>query len=261
MQNGIDFQIDEPGIAVIRVNRPQARNALDWTTQTAFAEAVTAVSQNEMVRVLIITGTGDHAFVAGGDLKELSQHPETAAGARLNAVMSAALLQLTQLPVPVIAAVNGDAIGGGCEILTACDLCLAAPHVHFGFAQVRVALTTGWGGTARLVRLIGQSRATELLLTARRFDVTEAMNLGLIHRIIPDGTSVLVEARIWARELTALPRQALAATKQLVQTAVSAPLATTYAQEHDLFIQLWSQPDHLEALAAFVEKRKPVFNQ
>ena len=114
------------GIATLRVNRPEARNALNWTAQAAFAAAVAQVAGDTAVRVLIITGTGDKAFVSGGDLKELSQHPEREAGERLNRVMRDALGQLTRLPIPVIAAVNGDAFGGGCEILTACELRLAA---------------------------------------------------------------------------------------------------------------------------------------
>ena len=153
MTNPIVYEITENGIAILRVNRPQARNALNWAAQEAFATAVSQTAQNETVRVLIITGTGDQAFVAGGDLKELANHPETAAGERLNRVMSRALAELTQLPIPVIAAVNGDAFGGGCEILTACDLRICAAHARFSFAQVKNALTTGWGGTGRLVPL------------------------------------------------------------------------------------------------------------
>jgi enoyl-CoA hydratase/carnithine racemase len=259
MNNGIEYGVNE-GIAELRVNRPQARNALDWTAQEGFAAAVTTVSQDPAVRVLIVTGAGKKSFVAGGDLKELSHHLETAAGQRLNRVMSAALAQLVALPIPVIAAVNGDAFGGGCEILTACDLRLAADHARFSFAQVKNALTTGWGGTGRLVWLVGQSRAVELLLTARLFDAAEGKRLGLIHRVVPAG-EVQVAARAWAEELVALPRQALAATKELVRTVPQLSPAEISRYEAELFTDLWAQPDHREALAAFVEKRPPRFNQ
>lgn len=251
------------GIGLLRVNRPAARNALTWSAQEAFAAAVEAAHAAERqsgLRVLIVTGAGE-AFVSGGDLKELAAHPEAAAGERLNRVMSAALAGLVALPCPVIAAVNGDAIGGGCEILTACDLRLAAPQARFAFRQVQNGLTTGWGGAGRLVALIGQSRAMELLLTGRAFDAAEAQALGLIHRIAPAGQPALDAAYAWADELLRLPRRALAATKALVHAAGHLPLADTNRLEAQLFINLWPSPDHIEAMAAFAEKRVPVFNR
>lgn len=265
MSESIKFQVEENGLAVLRVNRPQARNALNWAAQEAFAAAVTAVthmtlSPNPTVRVLIITGSGDKAFVAGGDLIELGEYPQPEAGVRLNRVMGTALAQLTELPIPVIAAVNGDAFGGGCEILTACDLRLAAAHARFSFAQVKVGLTSGWGGTGRLVRLIGQSRAMELLLTTRLIDTNEAYRLGLIHRIVPPGEDLMAAAQDWAAQLIALPHDALASMKELVHTASHATLVETYWQETKLFTKLWASPNHLEALTAFREKRTPVFN-
>ena len=260
MKNPILLETMKNGIAILRVNRPQARNALNWAAQEAFATAVSHTAQNKAIRLLIISGMGDKAFVAGGDLKELAAHPETAAGERLNRTMSRALAQLTALPIPVMAAVNGDAFGGGCEILTACDLRICAAHAHFSFAQVKNGLTTGWGGTGRLVQLIGQSQALELLLTARRFSAEEACRLGLIHRIAPAHISVLDAAIAWAEEIVPLPKHALAATKALAHAAIHLPLSATNAAEADLFLNLWSQPDHIEALNAFVEKRKPEFN-
>ena len=259
MSSEIVYQVENE-IAIIRVNRPEARNALNWAAQEGFAAAVTAVSQNPAIRVLILTGTGQQAFVAGGDLKELGQNPDRAAGERLNRVMGQALVQLTELPIPVIAAINGDAFGGGCEILTACDLRLAAAQAQFSFAQVRVGLTTGWGGTARLVRLIGQSQATELLLTSRLFDAQEAVRLGFVHRILPSAADVLAAALAWAEEMTHLPQAALAATKTLIRHS-HLSLREGHNIEKELFLNLWAQPDHLEALAAFNEKRKPAFRQ
>jgi len=258
MSQGIEYRV-ENGVAVLQVNRPSVRNALDWAAQEQFAATVATVAGDAAVRVLIVTGAGDRAFVAGGDLKELSAQPETAAGERLNRIMSLALSQLVALPIPVIAAVNGDAFGGGCEILTACDLRLAAAQARFSFAQVRQGLTTGWGGTGRLVRLVGQSRAMELLLTARVFDAAEAQRMGVIHRLVPAGEEPLAAAYRWAVELKALPRQALAATKNLVHAAAQLPAAELNQYETKLFTRLWSHPDHLEAMAAFVEKRPPLF--
>lgn len=260
MGHHIDFSINSDGVALLRVSRPAARNALTWAAQEEFATAVETASRNTSIRSLIITGT-DNAFVSGADLKELADHPEPAAGERLNRVMSAALAGLIALPYPVIGAVNGDAIGGGCEILTACDLRLAGPGARFAFRQVHNGLTTGWGGTGRLVELIGQSRAMELLLTGRIFDAVEAYRLGLIQRVVPAEQNVLDAAYAWGGELTRLPRQALAATKRLVHAATHLSAADTDLLEAQLFINLWPSPDHLEAMQAFKEKRPPVFNR
>ncbi len=260
MSRGIEFNVADDGIALLRVNRPAARNALSWAAQEAFADAVVAAHRNQSIRVLIITGAGG-AFVSGGDLKELADHPEAAAGERLNRVMSAALAGLAELPYPVLAAVNGDAVGGGCEIVTACDLRLAAADARFAFRQVHNGLTTGWGGTARLVGLIGQSRAMELLLTGRTFDAAEAQALGLIQRVAPPGVDALEAAYAWAGELSRLPRRALAATKALVHAAAHLPPSDADRLEAQWFINLWPSADHLEAVAAFTAKRPPVFNR
>jgi enoyl-CoA hydratase len=250
----------ENQVATMTVNRPEARNALNWAAQERFAELITAVAQDPAVRVLIITGVGHQAFVAGGDLKELVGHPEPEAGRRLNRIMSDALTQLTHLPIPVIAAINGDAYGGGCEIITACDLRIASESARFCFAQVKNALTTGWGGTARLVRLIGQSQALELLLTARLFSAREAHGLGLVHRIVKE-SELMSAAVAWANELVQLPAATLVALKQLIYAAAQSTGKATNQLETELFTHLWSHPDHLEALNAFMEKRQPVFNR
>jgi enoyl-CoA hydratase/carnithine racemase len=263
--DGVEYSLRD-GIGLLRVNRPEARNALNWAAQEAFASAVSqaaadAAGKRPLLRALIVTGAGDQAFVSGGDLKELADHPEPEAGARLNRVMSGALAALTALPAPVIGAVNGDAIGGGCEILTACDLRLTAAGARFCFRQVHNGLTSGWGGGPRLVELIGQARAMELMLTARMIDADEALRLGLVHRIAPPGTAVIQEARAWAGELLLLPREALAAIKQLVHAAAHLSPADAARLEARLFVDLWPSADHLEALAAFNEKRPPRFNR
>lgn len=261
MSTSIEFSVDDSGIGLLRVNRPQARNALNWAAQEAFAAAVADAGRLPHLRALIVTGAGDQAFVSGADLKELSRHPEPEAGERLNRVMSSALSDLSALPVPVIAAVNGDAVGGGCEIMTACDLRLASTSARFRLAQVHNGLTSGWGGTARLVDLIGLSRGMELILTTRVFDAAEAHRIGLIHRLIPAGEDVLTAARAWAGELIQLPRHALAAAKTLAVAASRLSPADANRLEAQLFVALWPSADHLEALSAFNEKRPPIFNR
>jgi enoyl-CoA hydratase/carnithine racemase len=258
--NEISYEVTDR-VGVLVINRPQARNALNWEAQEGFAAAVETAAQDDSLRALIITAAGDQAFASGGDLKELSDHTDVESGLRLNRIMGRALTRLTELPVPVIAAVNGNAVGGGCEIMTACDLRMAANRARFHFAQVKVGLTTGWGGTARLVRLIGQSRATELLLTGRTFDAQEALEIGFVHRLVPQGGNVLESAQAWADMLIHLPRESLAAINKLVHSTGRMTTEEANDLESDLFTSLWAGPDHLEALSAFVDKRGAKFNQ
>jgi enoyl-CoA hydratase/carnithine racemase len=258
MSNTILYE-EHNGVGVLRVNRPEARNALNWEAQQGFVRAITTAAESRALRVLIITGAGS-TFVAGGDLKELAEELTPEAGVRLNRVMSEALEQLTQLPLPVIAAVNGDAAGGGCEIIAACDLRLAAEDAQLRWVQVRMGLTTGWGGTARLVRLIGASRAMALLLTGESISATEAYRIGLVHRLAPQSQEVLPAAIAWAERLAALPRDALAATKELVRrAALSGEVAASV--EPELFAALWGGANHREAVSAFVEKRSAHFDR
>lgn len=260
MNEPIDYHVRD-GIGLLRINRPAARNALNWQAQEGFAAAIEQAAADPSLRVLIVTGAGEQAFASGADLKELSRHPEAAAGERLNRTMSRALAMMSALPLPVIGAANGDALGGGCEILTACDLRIAAATARFAFRQVHNGLTSGWGGTARLVPLIGRSRAMELMLTGRVIDAAEARQIGFIHRIAAPTESALDAAHRWAEELLPLPRRALAEIKALVAAAGHLPTDQVNQQEARAFVELWTTPDHLEAMAAFSEKRPPIFNR
>jgi enoyl-CoA hydratase len=251
----------EDCVAILTFNRPERRNALNWNSQEQFATIVNQISQNENIRVVIVTGAGNKAFASGGDLKELSSDMNPSDGERLNRIMGGALETLVRLRIPVIAAINGDAIGGGCEIATACDLRLAASNARFRFAQVQVGLTTGWGGTSRLVRLLGASRSSDLMLSARFFSVEEAYQMGFIHGIAPAGSNVLFEALNLASRIKELPGQALAATKSLIRAATYMPAADVNQIESQLFNELWLSADHLEALNAFKEKRDPQFRR
>lgn len=258
MNESILFTRQDNDIAILQVNRPQASNALNWAAQEAFATAVQQAA-HDPPRVLIVTGAGNRVFIGGGDLRQLHDHPEPEAGARLNHVMRDALIGLTQLPCPVIGAVNGDAAGGGTEVLTACDLRLSVPTARFHFVQVRMGLTSGWGGTARLVRLLGQSHATGLMLTGQSITAVEALRLGFLHHLAPEGENVLDTAVQWAEKLAALPRHALSAEKRLLQAAFSESLHESYRRETAEFLPLYGAPDNREAITAFMEKRRPVF--
>lgn len=252
MSEEILFHVQDR-IATLRFNRPQARNALNWAAQEQFAAHIMRVVQDDTVRVLILTGQ-EGAFVSGGDLKELSQGDFEANGQRLSRLMSGALTQMSHLPIPVIGAVNGHAVGGGCEILLACDLRLAAAEARLNFAQVRLGLTTGWGGAARLVELIGRSRATEILLRGRTLSAREAENIGLVHAVVEEGQDVMQLALTWAEELAALPGEALAAMKQLLRAATAADEQRIAQLERRLFNRLWGRPAHRAAVDSFLNK-------
>lgn len=239
------------GVAVLYFNRPQARNALNWAAQEQFASHIENLAQRRDVRALILTGCDD-VFVAGGDLKELAQGDLDANGRRLNRLMSGALAQMARLPLPVLAAINGPAVGGGCEITLACDLRLASAAARLDFAQIRLGLTTGWGGAARLVRLIGASRATAILLRGRNLSAREAYEVGLLHAVAQQGQSVLALAQSWANDLAALPAEAQAAMKQLLATSATLDEQNAARLERRLFNQLWGRPAHRQALASFL---------
>jgi enoyl-CoA hydratase len=253
------WQVD--GVGVLRVNRPKARNALNWAAQTQFAAIVQALTEGAHpdVHALIITGSGERAFVAGGDVKEHVGQTDPAVGVQVHETMSHALHQLTQLPIPVMAAINGDAYGGGWEIVTACDLRLMHAEAMLHFVQVRVGLTTGWGGTARLVRLIGLSRALHLLLTAQSLSARDARQMGLVHHLVPESADTLTAAVTWAQALIDLPRDALANLKRLAWDSAESHLSDA-ALEKTLFTALWPSANHQEALNAFIAKRPPRFN-
>lgn len=257
MSKPISYDVTDE-VAILTINRPEARNALNFAAQRQFADAVGLAADDPGLRAVVITAAGDISFASGGDMKELIDYPNREDGARLQEVMGNALALLTRLPVPVIAAVNGDAIGGGCEILTACDLRLSADDARFRFAQVQVGLTTGWGGVARLAHLIGAARALELTLTGRYFDAAEARSIGFVQRLVHRG-EVLAAALALARELRALPKGALASLKRLSWEAADRSLEESYQLEKRLFADLWPAEDHLEAVAAFNEKRRPRF--
>lgn len=258
MVNEIIFRI-ESGVGILIINRPNARNALNLAAQEQFASAIDAATKDETLRILIITGAGDKAFASGGDIKELMGKDTQKDALRLIQVMSDASKKLTKLPCPVIAAVNGDAIGGGCEILTACDIRLASTRARFRFAQASLGLTTGWGGAERLVRLIGLSQATRLLLTAHSIDAKEAYRIGFIHSLAEN--SVMEKARRLANELKALPQDALRNMKDLLWAVGRYDSTELSAIESKLFLSLWHSPDHHEAMVAFLEKRPPKFGQ
>jgi enoyl-CoA hydratase/carnithine racemase len=246
----------QPGIVVLTFDRPDSLNALDLATMTLFAEAVDKLHrQVEALRVVIITGAGDKAFSSGGDLQELGRHVDEAYARTFITLMGDALFKLERLPVPVIAAVNGYALGGGTEIALACDLRVVDESVTFGLVQLKMALTPGWGAGQRLLRLVGYSRAMQLLLDATPLRANEVLALGLANKVAPlgDAYSMALE---WATQIAYASPQVVRGIKILLQAGLTHSYEAALNTERDLFPPLWAAEPHLQAVERFLQRKK-----
>lgn len=246
----------EGAVAVLTVDRPDVRNALDLDTIRELGRAVAGLEDDEDVLAVVLTGAGDEVFIAGGDLKAFQRIEGVEAGRRMARLTQRVLDRLEGLEVPVIAAVNGAAYGGGTEVAAACDLRVAAETACFGFKQVQLGIMPAWGLSRRLPRLVGRGRALELLLTGRTVDAREALALGFVDRVVPAGQA-LAAARELAQAIAAGPPLAVRLIKQAVHAGRDAPAEAAQALEAALFAEAWGSADHDEAVRAFFEKRSP----
>lgn len=247
------FEMHGNGVAIITFNRPDALNALDVETMRRFAETVADLKERADLRAVILTGAGDSAFCSGGDLFELSQHPDEAFARQFITLMGDALLMLERLPVPVIAAVNGYALGGGSEIAVTCDLRVVDDNARMGFVQIRLALTPGWGAGQRLMRLVGYSRAMDILLRGQVLHAHQIEALGLANKIVERGMA-LKQALNMARYIAEQPPDAVRGIKALLQAGLNHPYEDALKLERDLFPPLWAAEPHLRAVDAFLER-------
>lgn len=242
------------GIAVLIFNRPEVHNALTVEAMRAFARAIAELHARPDLRAVIVTGAGEAAFCSGGDLADLAGRASEDEARAMVALMGDALLSLERLPVPVIAAINGYALGGGSEIALACDLRVADAAVNMGFVQVRRGLMPGWGGGQRLIRLVGYSRALELLLTARRLFLDDLVALGLVTGTAPQGQA-LPAALDLARQIAAHDPAAVRAVKALALAALAQPYEAALHTERALFPPLWTGAAHQAAMQQFLARR------
>lgn len=243
-----------PGVKVITFNRPQVHNALDIKAMGLFAAHIELLAIDDGLRVLIVTGAGERAFCSGGDLAELSQHPTEADAAAMTALMGDALLALENLPIPVIAAVNGYALGGGSEIAVACDFRIVDENVRLGFVQAKRGLIPGWGGGQRLMRLVGYARAIDILLSAQVMNAETVLALGLARQITAPGAA-LGGALQLAQQIASLDINVIRSVKKLLHAGLSQPYESALAAELALFPALWTGEAHQQSLAAFLEKQ------
>jgi enoyl-CoA hydratase len=247
----------ESGIAVLTVQRPQRLNALDARTLDEIRQAALDCQQDDSIRCIVVTGAGTKAFVAGADINELAG--ETPGGARKRALRGQQTFDLIErLGKPVIAAVNGVALGGGCELAMACTLRLAADTAQFGQPEINLGLIPGFAGTQRLSRLIGKTRAMEMILTGIPISAQEALAAGLVNRVVP-AAELMTHTRALAAELASKPPIALRYAIDAVNRGLEMPFAEACQFEAALFGLVMATEDMREGTSAFLEKRKPMF--
>ena len=243
------------GVALLRYERPEARNALSAGIRADMVNRLEALDADSDIRAIILTGT-EKAFAAGADLAEMA---EAGPVEMLNRNTGAVWDRIANISKPVIAAVNGFALGGGCELAMHCDIIIAGEGARFGQPEPKVGLMPGGGGTQRLTRAVGKFRANLYLMTGRMFDARTALEMGLVSEVVADEAVVDTAIEI-AREIAALPPVALKSIKQAVRMADAAPLDQALAFERRAFQFLFATDDKREGISAFMDKRKPVFD-
>lgn len=253
-----NLQVDHTdGIAVVTVARPSKLNALNGRTLEELQAAFTALGTKQEVRGVVLTGAGEKAFVAGADIEELSGL-DAESGRALSERGQQVFDRIEWLGKPVVAAINGFALGGGCELALACHVRIAAENASLGTPEVKLGLICGYGGTQRLPRLIGRGAALEMLLTGERVGAREALRLGLVNRVVPQ-EELLREARALLRKMIGNGPLALRATLEAVHGGLDRPLSEAQEGEAQLFGELCASADAVEGTRAFLDKRAPRF--
>ena len=244
----------EDSIGLVQLNRPEVLNALN---QEMFAEVLAALEAfdgDPAVRCMILTGSG-RAFSAGADIKQMAR---MSAVDQMASAAPARWERMRRIQKPIVAAVNGFALGGGCELMMCCDIVVAGETARIGQPEINLGIIPGAGGTQRLTRVVGICKAMELVLTGRQMSATEAEALGLVNRVVAPEL-VLDEARRIAREIAAKSPIAVRTAKECVQKALETPLSVGLEFERKLLALLFATEDKVEGMQAFLEKREPKF--
>jgi enoyl-CoA hydratase/carnithine racemase len=242
------------GVATLSINRPKSRNALALQTMAELDHALDEV-MSARARVLVIRGAGEKAFCAGGDLKELEHMRSESEAAAMARRMRTMLDRLPQLPIPVIAGLNGDAFGGGAELAVACDLRVAASHARIGFAQITLGLMPAWGASERLAALVGRGRALHLLWSGQAIRADEALRVGLVEEVTP---SEEFDARLsaLANSIAAAPSAAIAGIKRSVDAVRPHRNPELAGATIEAFAKTWAHPAHWKAVEKMEKRRK-----
>jgi len=257
MNNKVLLVEEKDGIAVLTLNRPEVMNSFNFALLNSLKEQVDALKFNTNVRVVIITGADRKAFCAGADLKERTTFDELQVKEFIFTIRNL-FTSIEHLNKPVIAAINGVALGGGTELALACDIRIAAMNASMGLTETRLAIIPGAGGTQRLPRLIGRGKAKELIFTGRRVDAREALQIGLVNQIY-EPESLLTECQKMAAMICETGPIAIEQAKYAINYGLETDLHTGLGIESNAYWVTIPTEDRLEGLAAFQEKRKPVY--
>jgi methylglutaconyl-CoA hydratase len=246
------------GVAIWTIDRPDRMNAMSRAVLSALGSLARDAAKNASIRAIVVTGAGDRAFCAGADLKERQAMTDDDVRAQLDLYRSE-LGPIDQSPKPVIAAINGVAVGGGLELALLCDLRVAAAHAELGLPETSLGIIPGAGGTQRLPRIVGEARAKEMVLLARRLSAAEALAWGLVNRVTPLGRSVVDDAVEWIRPIAEGAPIAQAAALEAIDRGLDVNLETGLLLEKVQYERTIATEDRREALAAFAAKRPPRF--
>ncbi|MDO3376879.1 enoyl-CoA hydratase-related protein [Geoalkalibacter halelectricus] len=247
----------EEGIATLTINRPEVLNALNAELVESLRRHLAILDSDPRARVIILTGAGEKAFIAGADIGAMRDLDPLAA--RETALLAQEFLNdIERCAKPVIAAVNGYALGGGCELALACDLRVASENASFGQPEINLGIIPGWAGTQRLPRLVGKGRALEMILTGERIDAREAWRIGLVNRVVAPG-ELMDEARKLALRIAEKSQVAVRLAKEAVINGLEMDERRAGQYEADLFGLCFATRDQKEGMTAFLEKRKAMF--
>lgn len=245
------------GLAIVTINRPKSLNALNKETLEELLHCFKELGQDRAIQVALVTGAGEKAFVAGADISYM-QGLDPAEGKIFGRLGHAVTRAIENLPQPVIAAVNGFALGGGCELALACDIRLASDNAKFGQPEVNLGIIPGFGGTQRLPRLIGKGLANELIFSGKIIDAEEACRIGLVNRVVPQD-KLMEECRELALLIASRGPGAVRLCKEVVNNGMEMDLHRACSYEADLFALCFASGEQKEGMAAFLEKRPPQF--
>jgi len=245
-------------VGILKVNRPKSLNALNPATVREIAACVEEIRQDSSIRCLIVTGEGDRAFVAGADISAMVSM-SAIEGKAFSALGLNTARQLEELPIPVIAAVNGFALGGGTELALACDLIIAADKARFGQPEINLGVIPGFGGTQRLARRIGLPRARELIFSGDMIDAQTALQYGLANKVVPLA-ELMTEAKALAHKLAAKPPVAIQQAKAAINAGIDMDLDNGCRYENEAFALTFATEDKKEGMTAFLEKRDAKFS-
>lgn len=253
----ISYEREPNNIGILKINRPNVLNALNWDTLGELREFLEDVMPKEELKALIITGAGDKAFVAGADIAQMNEMKERDFQDYVDYAHRVYEL-IENEPCPSIAAINGYALGGGCELALACDIRIASEKARLGFPEVKLGIFPGWGGTQRVTRVLGLGKTKELVFTGEMVNAEEALRIGLVERVVPH-SEIMNEAKKLAGEIAKRGPIAVRLSKTAINAGSEMDLQKALLLEKTLVSLCFDSQDRIEGMKAFLEKREPTF--